>query len=300
MKLLEFGDKSEWLEARRSKITGTAAATIMGANPWSSPMQLWGEMTGRIEAPDLSDNQAVQLGVRLEPVVRDWFYEETGYQSSSLLGQYTMVEHPDIEFIGGTPDDIYNADDGQGVLEIKTTGAHMAHLWEEDPPLSAQVQAQFYAACAGLPRCAYAVLIGGQTLKTFEQDRNDDFVSVMLEELDRWWHVHIKGDQAPAPDASESTRRALEALYRADTGVDVDLGDEALRWAAQRQEAASHIKEWEAQKREAENHLKSLIGDATTGRLPDGTAFTWKTQTRVAYEVAEKTFRVLRKQGASK
>jgi len=297
VKLLEFGDKAEWLEARKGKITGTAAATIMGANPWSSPMQLWGEMTGRIPAKDLSGNQAVQLGIRLEPVVREWFYEETGYQSSCLLGQYTMVEHPDIEFVGGTPDDIYSADDGQGILEIKTTGAHMAHLWDEGPPLAAQVQAQFYAACADLDQCAYAVLIGGQTLKTFEQERNDEFVAAMLVELARWWSDHIEADKAPQPDASASTSRALEALYSTDTGVEVDLGSEALQWALQRQEASDHIKEWDAQKREAENHLKSMIGDATCGLLPDGSSFTWKTQTRAAYEVAEKTFRVLRKKG---
>jgi putative phage-type endonuclease len=300
MDLINFKDKAEWLAYRKKRITGTGAATIMGANPYSSPLQLWGEMTGRLEPADLSENQAVQLGIKLEPIVREWFYEETHYESACVLGEFTIVNHPDLDFVGGTPDDIYTDDEHEGILEIKTTGAHLGHLWDSAPPLAAQVQAQLYAACADVKFCAYAVLIGGQTLKSFEQDRNDDFISVMLELLSRWWTDHIVGDKPPDADATTSTKSALEALYPLDSGEEVQLGDEALEWAAVREEASSEIKKYEAQRLEAENNLKALIGDATVACLPDGTRFTWKQQTRKAYAVDERSFRVLRRKGRNK
>lgn len=53
------GTKSDWWG-----IGGHDAAALFGANPYKSPLQVWGEKTGRIEKPDLSQNKAVQRGAR--------------------------------------------------------------------------------------------------------------------------------------------------------------------------------------------------------------------------------------------
>lgn len=61
---------SEWHDFRKTRIGASDAPIICGLSPWSSSLQLWMEKLGKVPAKDLSDNFAVQRGVRLEPVVR--------------------------------------------------------------------------------------------------------------------------------------------------------------------------------------------------------------------------------------
>lgn len=66
----------EWLELRRTKITATDAAVIMGESKWKTKTQLYQEKINGVnrEAP----NQRMQRGLDLEPVARDLFTIKTG------------------------------------------------------------------------------------------------------------------------------------------------------------------------------------------------------------------------------
>ena len=56
-------------EERRKYIGGSDIASVMMMSRWKTPLTLWLEKTGEIEPDDLSDNEAVQLGVELEDFV---------------------------------------------------------------------------------------------------------------------------------------------------------------------------------------------------------------------------------------
>ena len=56
----------EWLEKRKSGITGTGASAIVGKNPYKSNIDYWEEKTGRRVEPDISDKDFVQYGQRAE------------------------------------------------------------------------------------------------------------------------------------------------------------------------------------------------------------------------------------------
>ncbi len=63
---------AEWLELRRTKITSTDAAVILGANPWKTIEKLKEEKFG---VKDDYKNAAMQRGQDLEPVARK-LYED--------------------------------------------------------------------------------------------------------------------------------------------------------------------------------------------------------------------------------
>ena len=68
-----FATREEWLAGRVQGIGASDAAATCGMSPWMTPVELWKLKTGAEQAKDLSDNAAVQLGVRMEPTIRDFF-----------------------------------------------------------------------------------------------------------------------------------------------------------------------------------------------------------------------------------
>ena len=63
-------DTDEWLEWRRSGITATEASIIIGANPYETKEELFLVKSGQKSA-EFKNNEAIQRGKDLEPVVRD-------------------------------------------------------------------------------------------------------------------------------------------------------------------------------------------------------------------------------------
>ena len=66
--LLKIDNHEDWLAARQHQgIGGSEAGCVLGVNKYQSNVELWELKTGRREAPDLSDNAAVQFGKFAEP-----------------------------------------------------------------------------------------------------------------------------------------------------------------------------------------------------------------------------------------
>ena len=114
--------REAWLEERKQSIGGSDIACVMG-HGYKTALQLWQEKTGQKESPDLSDNERVQMGVRLEPALRhlfcairtdmDWDYEaDVLYRS----------DDKDFYFAHYSPDGLLEEKEtGRlGILEIKT------------------------------------------------------------------------------------------------------------------------------------------------------------------------------------
>lgn len=74
MRLLELEQRSQaWLDWRRSGITATESAAILGLNPYVTPWRLWCEKVGRALPADLSSNPLVRFGIEHEDEVRQLF-----------------------------------------------------------------------------------------------------------------------------------------------------------------------------------------------------------------------------------
>jgi len=118
---VSYPDREAWLKARMGAIGASDAPAVMQKSPWVSNVQLWEEKTGRRKPKDLSNNQAVQRGIREEPLIRAQFMRE----HPEYLVEYHQFEilfHKDYPFIAATLDAELTeiATGRRGVWECKT------------------------------------------------------------------------------------------------------------------------------------------------------------------------------------
>jgi len=291
---MKTAERTDWLQGRKLGIGASEAAAVLGVDPWKSPFQLWSEKIGIVDQDDLSENEAVEFGIRLEQPVAMAYADRTG-RNVAMWPPYCIARHSQIDWMCCTPD-ATQIDEirGEGLVQVKTTSAWKQHEWAEGPPLAYLVQCQHELAVTGHDWTTLVVLIGGQRLRFFDINRNEQFIAGLIPKLEEFWNL-IQTRTPPEVDGSLATAKVLAKLHPEDSGDTVALPQDAREWAATLEAAKQTIKDMEAVKTEAENKLKAAIGSATFGMLPDGARYSWKTQTRKSYVVEENTFRVLRK-----
>ena len=281
---------------RTSGIGASEAACSIGIDPYKSRLQLWGEKIGRLKPPDLSEVEAVQWGLYLQPRIAEVYTERTG-RSVRQNRADCVRRHKQHSWMFATPDAVQRENGGRlGLLEIKTTNAYRVEEWKDEPPLPVQVQLMHQMAVAGHSWGTICVLIGGQKLLWHDMERNDRFIQILIEHEYEFWRL-VETQTPPEPDGSEATAQALKRLYAADNGDSVMLPEEAIEWDSRLQAIKEVQQRLEADKRELENKLKAAIGDYTFGVLPDGSRYKWAKRERnePAREARTITYRELRR-----
>lgn len=102
----------EWLELRKTKITATDAAVIMGASPWKSKHKLYEEKV--LSVAPMIPTDRMQRGLDLEPIARDLFTIKTGIEVSPRV----IVDDWRMASLDGI------SDCGKYIVEIKCPGDH--------------------------------------------------------------------------------------------------------------------------------------------------------------------------------
>jgi len=286
--------RAEWLARRLRGIGASESPAVLGLSPWKTRYQLWAEKCGLVEQDDLSGNEAVEFGCRLEKPIAEAFRDRTG-REVAMWPQHQVAQHHDLPWLICTPDATQYGDPrGPGLVQIKTTSEYKRKEWDEGPPLAYQVQCQHELAVTGHTWGTLVVLIGGNKLRFVDFDRNEAFIAAMLPQLEEFWRL-VETRTPPEVDGSLATAKALAKLHPDDNGDTALLPREAQGWSDELEAIKEDLKRLEHEKTERENRLKAALGDATYGLLPDGSRWSWKSQTRKSYTVAEATFRVLRK-----
>ena len=223
-------DRTAWLAERQGGVGGSDAAAALGKSPWKSRFQLWSEKVGLVEPPDLSENEAVEWGLRLEGPIAIAYRERSG-RRVEIEPRYTIRHHAEYDWLLASLDATQEAEDkpGVGTLQIKTASAWNDDDWKDEPPPYYQIQLQHEMAAAGLQWGTLCVLIGGQKMRWFDQPRNETFIEAMIDQEQAFWLL-VKSETAPEVDGSEETARILKALYPIDNGESVALPDDAAEW----------------------------------------------------------------------
>lgn len=293
---IDAGDRDSWLLARRHGIGASDAAVVLGLSPWASPLTLYCDKLG-IAEPEPAELERLEWGHALEVPIAARYARETG-RGVTDPGRYTIRVSADHPFQIATLDrEAVHPEKGPGVVEIKNVGAFRFDDWVDEPPLLYQVQLQHQLAVTGYTWGSLAVLIGGQRFYWIDIDRNQTFINVLTAiEADFWQRV--QNLNPPPPDASEACRDVLRRLFpKEQAGKVVALTADAAEWDEKRIVAMAAMEAAKVAKTEAENWLVAALGDAEAGLLPDGTRYTYKSQTRKGYTVDPATFRVLRRTG---
>lgn len=262
--------REDWMHTRMDGIGGSDAGSILGLNHWKSSVTLWAEKTKRIKPDDISGSMAVEAGTRLEPVVAQWFSDETG-KKVQRRGTLRSISHP---FMLANVDRWIPKE--KVGLEIKTTNAFSAKEWDGDEiPSSYYAQCLHYMAVTGAPYWYIAVLIGGQDFRWKTIPRNEEDIRLLVEEESAFWQHVQDGTMPDRIDGSDSTAHTLSRLYSGEAGDVLDLPEEASAILDKYDSLTARKKEIDTDLQECKNGIMALMGDAEVG-LIDGRKVTWK------------------------
>ncbi len=262
---------------RHNYIGGSDIAVIMGESRYKTPFQLWCEKTQKLPIADLSNNEAVEMGSKLEQFVANEFSVRTGKTVRRAPKVYT---HPVYSYMAAHIDRLVTGTDE--ILECKTANFFKKDEWENaEIPQEYILQVMWYLGITGRKRGYIAVLIGGQMFKTKTIEFDEELFNLMVEKAKEFWEM-VQNDTPP--ELTEKDNETMSCLYPENNGNIVDITNENPEIielfetaVAQRQELKMHEKQIKEELTEIENKIKDVIKE-NDGVKTLKYKVTWKTQ----------------------
>lgn len=246
----------EWLDGnkiqiippkRPKKLTGTRFATILGLNPWSTPFEIWCEVTRTYQKP-FEDTIYTIAGKTIEPKQAE--YMKQTYFMSNLVTptdiwgkDYFRQTYGDFfresPVLGGMWDYLLYGKDGKPttVLEMKTS-KHVED-WKDDIPEYYALQAALYAYLLGVDEVIMVasflepkdydapekfVCSGENTItRPFKvSERYPDFEKKYVKPALKWWKDYVESGISPAFDERKDAE-ILKALRTNNLSPETDM-----------------------------------------------------------------------------
>ena len=278
----------EWLDGNRiqiippkkpKKLTGTRFATILGLNPWSTPFEVWCEVTRTYQKP-FEDTIYTAAGKTIEPKQAEYmkqsYFMTNIVTPTDLWGEDYFKKtrgdfFPEIPVLGGMWDYLLYNKDGKPttVLEMKTT--KRAEDWADDIPEYYALQAALYAYLLGVDDVIMVasfledsdyhdpskfVCKGGNTItRPFKvSERYPNFEKRYVKPALKWWHDHVETGISPAFDEKKDAD-ILKVLRTNNVSPETDIA--AL--VKEAEELKAHIDSVQATVAEDEKRYKTLV-----------------------------------------
>lgn len=249
--------REEWLRYRKCGIGGSDVAAILGISKWNSAISLWLDKTNQTNEP-VEENEAMQWGTIMEPIIRKHFAEVTG---KTVVEVKAMLQHPEHPFMLADVDGLTTDDEGNpAILEIKTASEYKRAEWESDIPSYYQTQVQHYLCVTGVQKAFVAVLIGGNSFKVYEVDADTEIQAMLVAVEKDFWNK-VQNMIRPEMDGSDAAKNLLDSLYHGGVSEEIVMPDEAIEYVDAYIEACAEEDNAKAKKQEASNHIKEIMGD---------------------------------------
>lgn len=252
--------KAAWLEDRRTCITGTDLAGILGLSRYSSPLTVWLDKMGLSEPKE--ENAAMRWGKRLERSILEAYGEAQGLEMT-YADPYTLHRVPGFHLLGASLDGI--RPDGAPV-DAKNTRKRGSD-WGDDGSdvVPVHYAAQISAQCMvqGSEFGDLAVLFSGQDFSSFRIHRDKDAEDTIRERVQSWWTRHMVHGIRPTADGSDACTAYLKSKFARGTEAVKEATPEVMTWIQRRAEADARLKAAKAEKDEAENLIKAYLGEAS-------------------------------------
>ena len=285
-------DREAWLEHRRTMVTASDMAAILGCNPWHGALEVYMDKIGM--AAPVDENEAMEWGHELEEPVARAFGRRTNRHISMEGKLLRSVAHPRI---GSTLDARQQIDDAPWFpLEIKTTGIRGIDEWEDGCPAWYMAQVQTQMLVTADAHASIACLIAGQRMVWQDIDADPEMQAAIVEAVGAFWQ-RVEDGNPPDPGPTKAAHEALLRLYpQGDPKKIVALDQEAVGWDDRIAEIADAMKALNLEDLQLRNLIEARIGAAEKGVLPGGLgSWTWKNRERAAYRVKACAFRELRR-----
>ncbi|MCA1980093.1 MAG: YqaJ viral recombinase family protein [Calditerrivibrio sp.] len=255
MKTLLFNSREEWLNNRLVGIGASEIPIIMGVSPYMTPYKLWRIKKG-LDAPE--QNKYMEMGVRLEHVVAEMFYDATGYKSYAPFDGFAICYMEDKPHIMCSPDRLYTNDLTHGILEIKTTQYSINEI-EELLPLHWYMQVIYqFGIMRDIADEAYiAYLCRGIDFGYKKIEFDEELFNTMVEKANEFYFKYIEGNEIP-----EITENDVNDVYNYSLpGTSVKANEDIITLVNQLSQLKEEKKELDTKIESLENKIKLFMAD---------------------------------------
>ena len=241
--------------AKQAGIGGSEAATILGIQPnyAKPPFILWLEKTGQKDVEPI-DNDFIKWGNIMEPIIRKQFALESGlkvYQNNFVL------QHDKHDFmIANLDGEIVDPNrDGRGVLEVKTTSEWSKKEWDGDHvPNHYMAQIQHYLAVTGYKWAIIVVLIGGNKMKDFYIERDDEIIEYLIQKEKEFMDL-IESGTPPQIGGSQAESLYINSQWTEAIDDEISIPQAIEDMALEYQEIERQKKELDKRAKEIKNQI---------------------------------------------
>lgn len=250
--------------AKQVGIGGSEAATILGIQPHYAkpPFILWLEKTGQKDVEPV-DNEFIKWGNIMEPVIRKQFALESGlkvYQNNFVL------QHDEHEFmIANLDGEVLDPErEGRGVLEIKTTSEWNKNEWSGDHvPNHYNIQVQHYMAVTGYKWAIIVVLIGGNKLRHWYIERDDEIIEYLIQK-EREFMAMVESGTPPQIGGSQAESLYINSQWSEALDDEISVPQAIEDMALEYQEIERQKKELDKRAKEIKNQILLEAKDVKT------------------------------------
>lgn len=259
-------DRELWLESRKSGISGSDAPAIIGLSTYKTPLQVYMEKRGELDS-SFYDNEVMEWGRRLEPVIRQKYCDVTGLE---VAVPRDIIRHPDYDFIIGTPAGLAPG----RVVEFNT--ANSTDGWGEEGtdqiPLNSLVEVQHNMMVTGINAADVAVLFLGSAFRVYHVEADKELHELILRKEIEFWN-NVQTGIEPDPVSTEDAR----IKFPKSTAMFVTGGPEMIELHERLKGLGEQKKDIEGQIEQAKTEVMTFLGEKDTVVDRDGKQlFTWK------------------------
>lgn len=226
---------------------------------------------GKMAPPDLSNNEAVQMGHVMEPVIGRLAQAKLGIELNKIE-EYRV--HPKHEWFR-SHFDFAGTENGEPILvEAKNYNAAVRNKFDESGVMPAQDMAQLVheAAVLGIRKIYLAVLFGGQEFvlipKLVEEAEKEELIKKMAV----FWG-HVKANTT----AEATSTDELKAMFPVSEAMTRIANEQIEKWCNELAYVKAELKRLESDEEALKTHLQKYMGPHDTLTTFDGKVLaTWK------------------------
>lgn len=200
----------------RKTIGGTGISAVLGLNQYTTPFDLWLQITGQAEP--ITENEPMRWGIVLEEPIAKEFERRNQPLHVQTAPKLT---HDKYDFLTGSPDRyIFKDNDIDSGLEVKTAGLRSIEKWGEQGtdqiPEEYLLQCQWYMGLSKIPDWHLAALIGGQEYRQYKLKFDSELFGLCVDSACRFWKDFVEANKPPQISFSSSAKAYLKRIYPQD------------------------------------------------------------------------------------
>lgn len=256
---VEPESEEAWLALRAKHVTSTEAAALFGLSPYGTRFELWHRKKGNV-ASAFEENERTVWGKRLQDAIAYGVGQERGWKVAPM-NEYAYI--PALRMGSSFDFQAYCETRGIGILEIKNVdySVYKREWLDDEAPDHIEVQLQHQLEITGYAWGCIAALVGGNTLKIVERERDPDMGAAIRQEIESFWKSIDLGHE-PSPDFTQDAE-TIARLYSRSGGGEKAMDDPHLeRLAKSYLQALSDEKLAAGIKEATAAEIKTIIGNS--------------------------------------